>query len=133
MSNASNYADSLSAGIAERTAQGIPFGIESDATGWTDDPDDVSDYLENPETEFRECSPLDYLSDALGIQYLVSYDRTYYSARILIAFGGPDAWIDTRTGQLEVTWWSAQEYRDLPSAFVDGLDDALSELWGMGG
>lgn len=132
MSNASNYADSLSAQIAKRTEQGIPFGIESDSTGWTDAPDDVADYLENPETEFRECSPIDYLSDVLDIQYLVNSDRTYRSARILIAFGGPNVRIDTRTGQLEVTWWSTPEYRGLPSAFIDGLDDALSELWEMG-
>lgn len=129
MSNASEYADSLAAVIKRRTEQGVPFGIESDATGWTDDPDDVRDYLDNPDTEFRGASALDYLSDVLDIQYLVNSDRTYRSARILIAFGGPNAWIDTRTGQLEVAWWSAPEYRDLPSEFIAGVDDALSELW----
>ena len=132
MSNASEYADSLSADIQRRTEQGIPFGIESEDTGWTDDPDDVLDYLNNPESAFNESSAMDYLSDVLDIQYIVNSDRTYRAARVLIAFGGPNAWIDTRTSQLEVAWWSAPEYRDLPSAFIDGLDEALSELWEMG-
>ena len=37
----------------------------------------------------------DYLADALDINYVVSADAQYLGARILVAFGGPNIWIDT--------------------------------------
>lgn len=127
MSNASDYADSLAADIAAQVKAGFPFGVTNADTGeWARTPDGLGWHEWNGE------SGMDYLSDVLDIQYLVNADRTYRSARILIAFGGPTAWIDTRTGQLEVSWWSAAEVRDLPSEFIDGLDDALREMWEMG-
>jgi hypothetical protein len=141
-SNATEYADSLVETIRNMADNGSPFGwLNSHTDEWSSDQpadwmtDAESDHLEDdekPDTDWFEASAGDYLSDVLDIQYLVNSDRTYRSARILIAFGGPNAWIDTRTGQLEVAWWSAPEYRDLPSAFIDGLDDYLSEMWEMG-
>lgn len=125
MSNASEYADSIAAGIRARIDAGAPFGwIDRNGYGWSEDPAD----LESP----TEASAMDYLSDVLDIQYLVNSDRSYRAARVLIAFGGPTAWIDTHSSQLEVAWWSEPEFRELPQEFIDGLDDALSELWEMG-
>ena len=129
MSNASNYADSIAADIAAATEAGSPFG-------WIN-PDTDEHTMSAPETDddrttFVEARAGDYLADVLDIQYLVGSDRQYRAARILIAFGGPTAWIDTRTGMLEVTWWSAPETRPLPGAFIDGLDEYLSEMWEAG-
>lgn len=120
MSNASDYADSLSEELWALSEAGTPFGVCSDDNPILD--------RENGE----EGSAMDYLADALDIQYIVDSDRKYRAARVLIAFGGPNAWINTLTSQLEVAWWSATEYRNLPSDFINGLDDALEELWGMG-
>lgn len=130
-SNAAKYADSLARTIQEMTDNGSPFGWINENTGeWLDyDPTTKPEFHDDAD-EFTEASAGDYLSDALDIEYLVQSDRTYKAARILIAFGGPNAWIDTRTGRLEVAWWSAPEYRPLPSAFINGLDDFLSEMWG---
>lgn len=119
MSNASEYADSIAAEIRENVENGTPFGVVSDDNPVVD--------RENGD----EITAMDYLSDVLDIQYLVSSDRTYHSARILIAFGGPNAWIDTRAGALEVAWWSAPELRELPREFIDALDEACEELWDM--
>ena len=135
-SNAQEYADELAGTIREMADNGSPFGWINANTdewssdipeGWTTDPDEG-----DVNCDWHAASAGDYLSDVLDIHYLVNSDRTYRSARILIAFGGPNAWIDTRTSQLEVSWWSAPEYRPLPAAFVDGLDDYLSEMWEMG-
>ena len=116
-SNAAEYADSILAQIEEHVDAGAPFGISE---GYGDVP------------EGQDLGAYDYLEDILDIQYIVNSDRTYRGARICIAFGGPTAWINTQSGQLEVTWWSALEYRRLPGDFIDALDDALSELWDMG-
>src|SRR5690606_26586393 len=110
MSNASEYADSIASQVEADCEAGNPFGVSE---GYGDTP------------EGEESSAYDYLEDVLDIQYTVTSDRQYRSARILIAFGGPNAWVDTRTGQLEVSWWSTPEYRDLPNEFVSALDEAL--------
>jgi hypothetical protein len=128
-SNASDYADRIAREITAAAEAGSPFG-------WIN-PDTDEHTMDAPETDddratFDEASAGDYLSDVLDIQHLIGSDRQYRAARILIACGGPTAWIDTRTGQLEVTWWSAPEVRTLPAAFIDGLDDYLSEVWEAG-
>lgn len=74
-----------------------------------------------------EFSAFDYLQDALDIEYIVNGKGEYLGARVLVAFGGPNIWIDTRRFVVDGYWWS-----DKASApFIDnlGLDDALSELW----
>lgn len=72
-------------------------------------------------------SAFDYLQDALDIEYIVNGKGEYLGARVLVAFGGPNIWINTRTGVVEGTWWADRA----EATFVDniGLDDALSELW----
>ena len=120
MSNATDYANSIASQIERDADHGTPFGIVSDDNPVTD--------RENGE----DVTAMDWLADVLDIQYLVSSDRQYRGARVCIAFGGPTAWINTHTGQLEVAWWSATEYRDLPRRFTAPLDDALEELWDMG-
>jgi len=69
----------------------------------------------------------DYLQDALDIEYIVNGKGEYLGARVLVAFGGPNIWINTRTGIVEGAWWSDRA----EASFTDniGLDDALSELW----
>mgnify|MGYP006284150447 CR=1 FL=1 len=72
-------------------------------------------------------SAFDYLQDALDINWILNNDRTYRGARVLVAFGGPNIWVDTNTGLVEGYWWG-----DYAKASFDdniGLDDALSELF----
>ncbi len=133
MSNASDYADSLAADIERMSDAGAPFGlIDHSSDEWSNDEADYADWENSEETRWTEASAMDYLADVLDIQYVVGRDRQYRASRVLVAFGGPNAWIDTRAGQLEVTWWSAPEVRALPSGFLRGLDEALGELWEMG-
>jgi hypothetical protein len=42
-----------------------------------------------------------YLSDVLEIQYIVTGAGEYLAARILVAFGGPNIWINTQTKTVE--------------------------------
>jgi hypothetical protein len=120
MSNASahEYAESIAAEIRANVENGTPFGVVSDDNPVTD--------RENGD----ELDAIDWLDGVLDIQYLVNRERQYRSARVCIAYGGPTAWIDTRTGMLECAWWSGWESVELPHEFIAGLDDALSELYG---
>ena len=72
-------------------------------------------------------SAFDYLSDALDIEYIVNSKKEYLGARVLVAFGGPNIWINTRTKQVEGYWWSDSCIMSYDSDAMD-LDSALSEL-----
>jgi len=72
-------------------------------------------------------SAFDYLQDALDIEYIVNSKREYLGARVLVAFGGPNIWVNTRTGTVEGHWWGDSATASFTDAI--GLDEALSELY----
>ena len=74
-----------------------------------------------------EFSAYDYLSDVLDINWILNNDRTYKGARVLVAFGGPNVWIDTNLGQVE-GYWRGDSFIKSFSDNV-GLDDALEDLF----
>lgn len=74
----------------------------------------------------EDFTAYDYLADALDIEYIVSSKGEYLGARVLVAFGGPNIWVNIRTHTVEGHWWGDSAY----APFTDniGLDDALREL-----
>lgn len=74
-------------------------------------------------------SAMDYLSDVLDIQYIVNGKREYLGARVLVAFGGPNIWVDTQKQLVEGHWWNDSAKVSYSNDGM-GLDEALSELWG---
>lgn len=72
-------------------------------------------------------SALYYLADALDIEYVVNGKREYLGARVLVACGGPNIWVDTKRGVVEGYWWGDKA----SASFEDniGLDEALETLW----
>lgn len=129
-SNAQEYADSIFEQINRRTNLGAPFGLmHQDTEEWTDETEAWEDWQNNPDTEYTEASAFDYLTNVLDIHYVIGSDKQYKAGRVCIAFGGPTAWLNTYTGNLEVSWWSAPETRELPRTFIEQLDDALEDLY----
>lgn len=105
---AEQYRDTITADCDN----GTPFGLNED--------------------EFSgELSAYDWLHDALDIEYRVSSDGEYRSARVLIGWGGPNVWVDTARHQIQVSWYSPLVELTLPDEFIDGLNEALEEIWGM--
>lgn len=75
--------------------------------------------------DFEEPCASHYLENALDINYLVDRDKNYKSGRILIAFGGPNIWIDTYTKEVQGHWGSDEYIR----GYYLGLDDYLEEIY----
>jgi len=78
-------------------------------------------------SDHDEPCAADYLTDVLDIEYIVSGDRTYLGARILVAFGGPNIWINTRTGTVDGYWWCDEGHATFNDTLE--LDEYLEELW----
>lgn len=75
-------------------------------------------------------SGFDYLTDVLDIEYIIGSDKQYLGARILVCFGGPNIWINTRAQCVEGYWWG-QSFTKSYHRDVMGVDDAVSELWNV--
>jgi len=74
------------------------------------------------------ASGFDYLQDALDIQYIVSGSGEYLAARILVAFGGPNIWINTQTKTVEGYWWNDSAFATYCRDEMD-IDGGCRELW----
>jgi len=83
-----------------------------------------------------EDSPvMDWLEGVLDFQWIVSSDKqTLLGARLLVAFGGPNIWIDTSRGIVEGYWWqhSAFETFDTDTDNACELHDHLEMIWSCG-
>mgnify|MGYP005835333947 CR=1 FL=1 len=86
------------------------------------------EYEANDDEDDR-CSGYDYLSDALDYEWILNSDKTLKGARILVAFGGPNIWINTVTKQVEGYWWGDTV---ILSYHNDGLDlsGTVAEIYG---
>ena len=49
-------------------------------------------------------SGFDYVSDALDVDWILDHRREFKGARLLVAFGGPNIWIDTAKQTVEGHW-----------------------------
>ena len=97
--------------------------------------DQIAQQLSNPnqlevwaeEYEQEDYSAMDYLESVLDIEYVVGNKGDYRGARILVAFGGPTIWINTRTNQVEGAWWQDSAHATFNDAI--GLDETIEELF----
>lgn len=80
--------------------------------------------IENPE---KGEDINDWFNNALDIQYIVDQQKQYLGARILVTFGGPNIWVDTRYNRVEGYWGTEQEMWNYTDNI--GLDDICRELF----
>ena len=72
-----------------------------------------------------------YLEDVLDIEWVLNSDKTLKGARLLVAFGGPNIWINTVKGTVEGHWWgdSFTDTYNTESEFARDLEDALETIY----
>ena len=88
----------------------------------------TGEYDFDPEcSDYDEPCAADYLYDFLDIEYIIGGDRQYLGSRILVAFGGPNIWINTRTNTVEGYWWNDKAFAHFDDNL--GLDEFIEELW----
>ena len=73
-------------------------------------------------------SGFDYIKDLLDINYTLDSQRQYKGARILVAFGGPNIYIDTAKNTVEGYWWG-ESYTDSFTEDAMDIDGAVSCLY----
>ena len=68
----------------------------------------------------------EWTEDVYAIEWITHQDHSYKAARLLVAGGGPNIWVNLQTNTVDGYWASDK----VSWGFVDniGLDDYLEEL-----
>lgn len=95
--------------------------------------DDADAYMcpDCDDVELEQTSMYDWLSDALDWDYTVTRSGDYKAARVLVACGGPNIYVDTLHEQVELYWWTDRAEWSLSRNAAIELDAALEELYEM--
>ena len=67
-------------------------------------------------------------NDVYNIEWITYQDKSYKAARLLVAGGGPNIWVNLQTNTVDGYWGCDK----VTWGFVDniGLDDYLEEMYG---
>ena len=89
---------------------------EEITTGFEDKPNKSYTYLHK------------WMEEVYDIEWITHQDKTYKAARLMVAGGGPNIWVNLQTGTVDGYWGGDK----CSWGFVDniGLDDHLEELHG---
>ena len=67
------------------------------------------------------------LDDALSLEFTTDQNRNYMDSRILVTFGGPNIWINTRNDTVEGYW--GRDHVEFRYTDEHGLYDACENLF----
>jgi hypothetical protein len=97
--------------------------------------ENIADDISNPKIskdDGKEAIELqtahEWMEDVYDIEWITHNDHTYKAARLLVAGGGPNIWVNLQTNTVDGYWGCDK----VEHGFVDNLclDDYLSELHG---
>ena len=75
-----------------------------------------------------ESPASEYMENVYDIEWITHQDKSYKAARLLVAGGGPNIWVNLQTNTVDGYWGCDK----VSWGFVDniGLDDYCEELYG---
>lgn len=101
-------------------------------------PDDVGDKFRCPECgtveeigEFEPLSIWDYFGDVYDLEFRIDSSKEYRSVRIMVACGGPNIYIDTASGNVELYWWTDRARYAMTQETINAVNEWAEEYWGV--
>ena len=70
----------------------------------------------------------DYFDDFYDIDYVIDSNKHYKACRVLVAFGGPNVYIDTWKKEVQLFWWSDTAVADIPDELCAAIDDFFKAI-----
>ena len=71
----------------------------------------------------------DYFDDFLDVDYVVGSDKKYKACRVLVAFGGPNIYIDTWEQEVQLSWWGEHAEAAIPTSLCEEIDNYFEMLF----
>lgn len=81
------------------------------------------------EYEPEQLSVWDWAEDILDIEYRVDSHKELRSVQIMVAYGGPNIYVDTATKSVELYWWGDRASYPISYDAAAALDDWADEYW----
>lgn len=106
-----------------------------------DDSGEIYDLTKVDETVVKEYidrmglepySMADYFDEVYNIDYVVTMyggELSYKSVKVMIAFGGPNVYVDTETGTVDLYWWDERGTARIDRDTVEEIDYYFEELF----
>lgn len=82
-----------------------------------------------PVDEWEVLGMWDYFDDFLDIDYITNHKKEYKACRVLVAYGGPNIYIDTYSGAVELYWWSDRARFPLRRDTMDQIDEWAEDFY----
>lgn len=85
----------------------------------------------SPVEAWETCGMWDYFDagTVLDIDYIVNYRKEYKACRVLVAYGGPNIYIDTYSGAVEMYWWTDRADFPLSRSTMAQIDEWAEEYF----
>ena len=80
----------------------------------------------NDITEGKPATSYEYMEDVYNIEWITNQDHSYKAARLLVAGGGPNIWVNLQTNTVDGYWASDKFSWSFQDAI--GLDEYLQEI-----
>lgn len=87
---------------------------------------DTSDYPEIP-YGWEQVTMYDYFDDYYNVRYVLDGNLEYVAVRLMVACGGPNIWVDTEAGRVELYWWGDRASYPLTGSAISEIDAFASE------
>ena len=69
----------------------------------------------------------EWMEDVYDIEWITFQNKTYKAARLLVAGGGPNIWVNLQTNTVQGYWWG--DYCEHHFSDQIGLDEYLQEIF----
>lgn len=73
---------------------------------------------------------LEWLDDNVyDIEYTIGSNKEYRGVRIMIACGGPNIYLNTKSGDVELYWWNERANYPMSRNVIDMIDSTYEEMF----
>ena len=89
-------------------------------------------YAGSIKSEEYEDEPMDFyefFKDVYDVEYTVDSNKEFKAVSLLVAFGGPNIYVDTNTGTVRGYWWTEHAEAWIPKEICDAINDVFSEIY----
>ena len=94
----------------------------------------IADSITNPDPKFigpedeepRQETASDWMEGVYDIEQITHRDKSYKAARLMVAGGGPNIWVNTQDGTVDGYWGTDKVHWHFQDNI--GLDNYLEEL-----
>lgn len=82
--------------------------------------------------DWEQLSVWDFLSDCYDVEFRVTGKNAndLRSVKIMVAYGGPNIYLDTASGCVDLYWWTERASWHMSMDGIDALNDWAEEYWG---